>query len=82
MCCGHQLLQLPLEFTLRELRMEKTGHWPSIVKVLIKEMILVTTASSHTKKSAKSINLRCLVFFNQQQSFDAPTTGFLFVLPF
>ena len=51
--------------TLRGLRLGKAGYKPQIAKVLIKGFQRAQTlASSHTQKSAKFINLRCLIFFN------------------
>ena len=55
-CCGHQAVShcsCPWLWTLRGFRVEKTGHWPQIVKVHMEGMISVSPDLHlpHTQKS-------------------------------
>ena len=54
----------PQQCTSGDSRWRKTGHWPRELRHTSKEWFpwAQTLASSHTQKSTKIINLRCLFF--------------------
>ena len=56
--------------TLRRFRMRSTRCWLQVAEAFSKRMISVSPVICilHTQKSAKLINLRCLVFFNSNLS--------------